>query len=624
MKKQEEKNTIQQPERKNLWQRIKSRLGEAGRRFPETFVCWVAFLVTAIVGIAIDDNMTRLSVISILLRIFGWGMLVGLNWRLLLETGLWQQRIKNNSWLRKWPKWIWGIVVTALGVGVIYLLTISSSGIVANVWTEKKSLVAWWGQISNYWQLAATLILILGVMIWPLMGRKIKSESKYVLYLGQQVVLSGLFGGLIYGGLTIAMLMLGWLFDFDWWQIQPYLAVLFLVGFEIAYFVSNFPDRRNDLTVWQVPKIWQVLLNYIALPLMLLYEVILYLYLMASALRGEWPEGGVVNFVLWFGMMMIILLQLVKVWRKQEDEKLENLVKGVALSLIPLVIVAGVGIGIRVFDQGWTMNRWLVVIGLGWILGGCILILVRKLQQKQGWLWFWSMIMILVAAGLGPVMTTVSQKSRWGEEWLTTSKEVSRGEYWREDSFDEKEENRKVDFYYSSKSDLLTSKSLRGYDLLLVSGVDGVTQNHEIETDLGKVTYYWIDGLSEEDEDLVEESDWEKVVADQARAGEFGLIINDEVVYYFDLAAYIRALNQTCEEDLVANNSASKYSYGCKAWQKTSGGGLGEEELVFTREENGITVDFYLESWSGVHDQETGEDYLDEVSGKALVKLQND
>jgi len=195
------------------------------------------------------------------------------------------------------------------------------------------------------------------------------------------------FGGIICGGLCIAVLAVEALFSIkisD--KIYLNLSVVCFVLFAPIYFLANIPDKiaKYDEKI-TLDKHLKIFALYILTPLAAVYAVILYAYLFTIIFAWELPKGLVswlVSALACSGLLIITLLYPACVEAK--NKFIVFLSRYFSLIILPLLVLMTIGILRRISDYGITINRCYVFLLNIWFYGIYIYLFIAK---RQGIKW---------------------------------------------------------------------------------------------------------------------------------------------------------------------------------------------------------------------------------------------
>ena len=179
-----------------------------------------------------------------------------------------------------------------------------------------------------------------------------------------RILFSALYSAVLFIGLAIALLAAKELFDLDVPDKRfLQLWIIIAVAFNTWVFLAGIPKDLAALNQSdQYPKGLKVFAQYILLPLVGLYLLILYAYELKIIITWNWPKGLVSQLVLWFSAVGILSLLLLWPLREQDQHRwIKNYIKWFFRALIPLVVMLYLAITERIGDYGLTVNRYLVI-----------------------------------------------------------------------------------------------------------------------------------------------------------------------------------------------------------------------------------------------------------------------
>jgi hypothetical protein len=217
-----------------------------------------------------------------------------------------------------------------------------------------------------------------------------------------QLFLSALFGLVLFSGLSLALFSLNSLFDIKISENAYFnLAIICFVLFSPIYLLANTPDRTNKYdTELSFNKAFKILGLYILLPILGIYTLILYAYLLKIVVTWELPNGWVSTLIsiLAIGGLLTILL-LYPVWLKKENKMAVFVSRYFGLLIFPLIVLMSVGIFRRIYDYGISINRCYILILNLWFYGIFIYLFLTKSKSIKWILISPSLILLLVSVG---------------------------------------------------------------------------------------------------------------------------------------------------------------------------------------------------------------------------------
>ena len=230
------------------------------------------------------------------------------------------------------------------------------------------------------------------------------------------ILISVLYSAVLFFGLSIALLSIDNLLGFDIKDIR-YLQLWFLlVGiFNTLFFLARVPKIGEfEASVTDYPKALKVFAQYVLIPIVTIYILILYSYLIKILVQWELPTGWVANLVLSFsiaGIFSLLLLHPIK------DDAKNNWIRFYSklyyIGLVPLVVLLFVSIGTRISEYGVTINRFYVATLAVWLAGVVIYFIISKSKNIKAI----PISLAIIALGItfGPLSAfSVSERSQGG------------------------------------------------------------------------------------------------------------------------------------------------------------------------------------------------------------------
>lgn len=185
-----------------------------------------------------------------------------------------------------------------------------------------------------------------------------------------RILTAALYTAVLFLGIALAILAVDNLFTIEVDE-HIYVRLWFvLVGvFNTWFFLAGVPTNLQELELsHQYPKGLKVFTQFVLLPLVTLYLVILYLYLGKILIEWEWPHGWVSVLVLWFSIAGILSLLLIYPIRLEEENTwMRTFSKWFYRALFPLIILLMLAIWRRVSEYGITEERYFVMVLALWL-----------------------------------------------------------------------------------------------------------------------------------------------------------------------------------------------------------------------------------------------------------------
>ncbi len=230
------------------------------------------------------------------------------------------------------------------------------------------------------------LLLLLGVHLLtafaPFAGKgEVNGFWQFNKSLFLRSLTAGLYSFILWVGLSIALAAIDNLFGIT---VKPeryqQLFVIIAGLFNTWFFLSGVPEKLDPLEQETAyPKGLKVFTQYVLIPLVTVYVLILYAYLVKIVIDWDWPRGWVANLVLGFSITGIFSLLLVfPIRERAENLWLLRFSKWYYIAEIPLVAVLLLAVVRRVNEYGITENRFFVLALGVWLAAIVIYFLVSR------------------------------------------------------------------------------------------------------------------------------------------------------------------------------------------------------------------------------------------------------
>jgi hypothetical protein len=180
--------------------------------------------------------------------------------------------------------------------------------------------------------------------------------------------LSSIFTGIIAIGLGLAIGAIQLLFG-ELSEKFVFELILTVSGlFHVLFFFAGTPSELNKGN-WVVdpPKSFRILIQYILIPLVVLYLSILYIYLAKILFTFDLPKGNVSIWILVFCTLGILTILLAEPFRNVESNWVGKLTKIFYWLMLPLLVMLWIAICTRVLAYGLTESRALVLYLAIWL-----------------------------------------------------------------------------------------------------------------------------------------------------------------------------------------------------------------------------------------------------------------
>jgi hypothetical protein len=244
-------------------------------------------------------------------------------------------------------------------------------------------------------------------------SKEINGFWQYNKLLFIRLLTSALYSGFLYVGIILALVSLNLLFDVKIHEKLYAEIWIFIVGFFNSwFFVAGMPKNFDELDQVEVyPKGLKIFTQFILLPLLGLYLIILYSYGIKIVSLWDWPKGVVSYLITCVAVLGIFNFLLMYPYAKQEGNSwIKWTTKAYYFILVPLVVMLFIAISMRLNDYGITINRYIIYLLGIWLSLVCLYFIVGKTNIKFIPV---SLFIVVVLMSFGPwSMFSVSEKSQ--------------------------------------------------------------------------------------------------------------------------------------------------------------------------------------------------------------------
>ncbi|MCC9018243.1 MULTISPECIES: DUF4153 domain-containing protein [Flavobacterium] len=186
-----------------------------------------------------------------------------------------------------------------------------------------------------------------------------------------RILTAGLYSIVLYSGLALAILAIDKLFNIDFYD-RIYMHVFFVIAgvFNTTFFLSGVPETNNSTAplVLNYPKGLKNFTQFVLLPLISLYLVILICYEAKILLTLSLPVGWVSYLVLVFAIFGILSFLLVHpIATETANLWMRTFNRWFYFLLIPLLVLLFWAILYRINLYGFTHERYYVLLMSVWL-----------------------------------------------------------------------------------------------------------------------------------------------------------------------------------------------------------------------------------------------------------------
>ena len=259
------------------------------------------------------------------------------------------------------------------------------------------------------------LTSLIAIFIAPYTGKNSVSEfwsfSRRVI---SRMFVSAFYGITLFGGLALALLAIHFLFQVDIKSFRyGQLFFLFFYLFGAWHFVAGIPHIEEVTAAEKnYPKGLKLFTQFVLIPLVTVYFIILYAYAVRILFLWELPQGWVSYLVL--ALSGVGILSFLFVWPLRNNN-VNTWIKTYShyffIALAPLSVLLYVAILRRISDYGITPNRYYVLVAAIWVSGMILYFIFSK--KKNIKIIPASLAVIALLTGFGPWSAyPVSEKSQ--------------------------------------------------------------------------------------------------------------------------------------------------------------------------------------------------------------------
>lgn len=195
------------------------------------------------------------------------------------------------------------------------------------------------------------------------------------------IVLTVIFTGVLTGGVELAIVAVDKLFDFNF-NDKIYLRVFYLLaifGSSFIFLLFNEKGLEYLEKEGNYPIVLKFFTQYILIPLLIIYVVILYFYSAKILINWELPRGWVSYLVLAYSIVGILAILLVHPLKENSAKSWVKMFSKIFyFTLIPLLILLFTAIFTRILEYGYTEPRYFVVLLSIWLATVVFYFIINK------------------------------------------------------------------------------------------------------------------------------------------------------------------------------------------------------------------------------------------------------
>lgn len=230
-----------------------------------------------------------------------------------------------------------------------------------------------------------------------------------------RILTAGLYSGVLYIGLCIAIGSTDFLFDLDL-DSKVYLRLFVVIAglFNTVFFLAGVPKQFENLQQ-DYPKGLKIFTQYVLIPLATIYLCIILLYEGKVILEWSLPKGIISWLILGYAVYGILSILLVYPVRHSEGNNwIKNYSRLFYILMVPLLPLLCLAIVVRIQIYGITELRYVVLVLAAWLTGITLYFLFSKQQNIKVIPFSLAVLAILSAWGpqSAPSLSENSQRNR--------------------------------------------------------------------------------------------------------------------------------------------------------------------------------------------------------------------
>ena len=224
-------------------------------------------------------------------------------------------------------------------------------------------------------------ISIVLFLLIPILKKK-ENKEKYLQSVFSNFVITGIFVAVLWIGVEIILTTVNYLFfnsgDSLFFRLTTYSFWFIIEVFGVSLFLSLLKKPDDNLENYEFPFIFNVLIKFVIIPLIIIYTGVLYIYMAKVLISMHLPKGLISHLVLWYTAFSVAVMILITPFT-QKDKFFENFKKYFPYFSIPLIFASLFAVFQRTYQYGITENRYYVLISIFWLFF-CMILYIRKMN----------------------------------------------------------------------------------------------------------------------------------------------------------------------------------------------------------------------------------------------------
>ena len=224
-------------------------------------------------------------------------------------------------------------------------------------------------------------ISIVLFLLIPILKKK-ENKEKYLQSVFSNFVITGIFVAVLWIGIEIILTTVNYLFFYSgdslFFRLTTYSFWFITEVFGASLFLSLLKKPDDNLENYEFPFIFNLLIKFVIIPLIIIYTGVLYIYMMKVLISMHLPKGLISHLVLWYTAFSVAVMILITPFT-QKDKFFENFKKYFPYFSIPLIFASLFAVFQRTYQYGITENRYYVLISIFWLLF-CMILYIGKMN----------------------------------------------------------------------------------------------------------------------------------------------------------------------------------------------------------------------------------------------------
>ena len=237
---------------------------------------------------------------------------------------------------------------------------------------------------NDYYNIYYFTLIPISIVLFLLIPilKKRENKEKYLQSVFSNFVITGIFAAVLWVGIEIILTTVNYLFfnsgDSLFFRLTMYSFWFIAEIFGASLFLSLLKKPDDNLENYEFPFIFNVLIKFVIIPLIIIYTGVLYIYMMKVLISMHLPKGLISHLVLWYTAFSVAIMILITPFT-QKDKFFENFKKYFPYFSIPLIFASLFAVFQRTYQYGITENRYYVLISIFWLLF-CMILYIRKMN----------------------------------------------------------------------------------------------------------------------------------------------------------------------------------------------------------------------------------------------------